>query len=184
MCGLSEISTHSHHGHFGIAPLRTEIVISTIYTLTLLYCASSMGPKAKGQVQQGPKILCHCVKKCGGPGGVGKSWVYSTVMKHRKADIPAVSPEFTQFLHSEGSGATSSRSPSAALPPESRSPSPAAIASHQSDRRPGGRKSRHEDNLTSTDDDGEEDRSEGRLDRRADDMDQADGLVGNTVCTF
>lgn len=144
-----------------------------------------MAPKARKQVQEEDKIVCHCVKRCGGPGGIGKSLVYSSVMRHRREDVAAMSSEFTQFLGSAGSSATSSRSSGATLPP-TRSQSPAAITSRGSDRRTKGRKGRKERNLTEVDvnADEEEDGNEGSHDRQADSLDRTDGPVDNMVCTF
>jgi len=57
-----------------------------------------------------PKVVCHCVKKCGGPNGVGKLIPYSTHRLHITSDFPATttSSTFQQFL----SGAGSHTSPS------------------------------------------------------------------------
>lgn len=48
------------------------------------------------------QVTCYCKKKCGGPGGSGKSWSYATVMKHKKEDWSSTelstSSNFDNFL--------------------------------------------------------------------------------------
>lgn len=36
------------------------------------------------------KVLCKCVRRCGGPEGAGKLWASATVYKHKKADRDAI----------------------------------------------------------------------------------------------